>query len=173
MPATRLDRPVDPARDHVLGDASAAITLVEYGSYACEHCRAANERLASLRDQLGDRLRYVFRHRPLRGSDVARRAAGPVPGRTLATLPVGPSAKVTERLTRTGPGTLAYRMTYEDADMFTAPWTVAYERTRDDSYTLFEYACHEGNTVREAITASRALRKERAGMPVTVGSAVR
>src|SRR5687768_13461160 len=75
MPATRLDRPVDPARDHVLGDASAAITLVEYGSYACEHCRAANERLASLRDQLGDRLRYVFRHRPLRGSDVARRAA--------------------------------------------------------------------------------------------------
>jgi NhaA family Na+:H+ antiporter len=75
MLSTRLDRPVDPARDHVLGDASAPITLVEYGSYACEHCRAANERLASLRDQLGDRLRYVFRHRPLRGSDVARRAA--------------------------------------------------------------------------------------------------
>ena len=75
MLSTRLDRPVDPARDHVLGDAGAAITLVEYGSYACEHCRAANERLASLRDQLGDRLRYVFRHRPLRGSDIARRAA--------------------------------------------------------------------------------------------------
>jgi NhaA family Na+:H+ antiporter len=66
---------VDPARDHVLGDADAAITLVEYGSYACDFCRAANERLASLRDQLGDRLRYVFRHRPLRGSDIARRAA--------------------------------------------------------------------------------------------------
>jgi Na+:H+ antiporter, NhaA family len=75
MLSTRLDRPVDPARDHVLGDADAAITLVEYGSYACDFCRAANERLATLRDQLGDRLRYVFRHRPLRGSDVARRAA--------------------------------------------------------------------------------------------------
>jgi NhaA family Na+:H+ antiporter len=75
MLSTRLDRPVDPARDHVLGDADAAITLVEYGSYACSFCRAANERLATLRDQLGDRLRYVFRHRPLRGSDVARRAA--------------------------------------------------------------------------------------------------
>jgi NhaA family Na+:H+ antiporter len=75
MLSTRLDRPVDPARDHVLGDERAAITLVEYGSYACSYCRAANERLASLRDRLGDRLRYVFRHRPLRGSEVARRAA--------------------------------------------------------------------------------------------------
>lgn len=75
MLSTRLDRPVDPERDHVLGDTNAPITLVEYGSYACDFCRAANERLASLRDQLGDRLRYVFRHRPLRGSDIARRAA--------------------------------------------------------------------------------------------------
>ena len=75
MLSTRLDRAVDPARDHVLGDEDAAITLVEYGSYACDFCRAANERLASLRDQLGDRLRYVFRHRPLRGSEIARRAA--------------------------------------------------------------------------------------------------
>jgi NhaA family Na+:H+ antiporter len=76
MLSTRLDRPVDEARDHVLGHERASITLVEYGSYACDFCRAANERLASLRDQLGDRLRYVFRHRPLRGSDIARRAAG-------------------------------------------------------------------------------------------------
>ena len=70
-----LDRPVDEARDHVLGSSQAPITLVEYGSYACPHCRAANERIAEVRDQLGDRLRYVFRHRPLTGSDIARRAA--------------------------------------------------------------------------------------------------
>ncbi len=66
---------MDPVRDHVLGPEHATITLVEYGSYACDFCRAANERLAGLRDRLGDRLRYVFRHRPLRGSDIARRAA--------------------------------------------------------------------------------------------------
>ncbi|MGF1624639.1 MAG: Na+/H+ antiporter NhaA [Alphaproteobacteria bacterium] len=71
----RLDRPVDEARDHVLGAAAAPVTLVEYGSYACPHCRAANERIAEVRDRLGDRLRYVFRHRPLTGSDLARRAA--------------------------------------------------------------------------------------------------
>lgn len=56
----RLDRQVD-ARDHVLGGDSADLTLVEYGSYACPYCRAANEEVAKLRNRFGDRLRYVFR----------------------------------------------------------------------------------------------------------------
>ncbi len=71
----RLDRPVDPSRDHVLGPPDAEITLVEYGSYDCPHCRAANERIAEVREQFGDRLLYVFRHRPVTGSDIAYRAA--------------------------------------------------------------------------------------------------
>jgi NhaA family Na+:H+ antiporter len=70
----RLDRPVN-AKDHVLGPDNAPVTLVEYGSYACPYCRAANDRIADVRDQLGTRLRYVFRHRPLRDNDIARRAA--------------------------------------------------------------------------------------------------
>jgi len=70
----RLDRPVGHA-DHLLGDPSAPITLVEYGSYACPHCRAANEQIAQLRSELGERLRYVFRQRPLSHNDLARRAA--------------------------------------------------------------------------------------------------
>lgn len=70
----RLFRAVD-ARDHSLGEPDAPITLVEYGSYACPHCRAANERISEIREQFGDRLRYVFRQRPLTGSDIARRAA--------------------------------------------------------------------------------------------------
>jgi NhaA family Na+:H+ antiporter len=71
----RLDRPFDPAVDHVLGSPSAEITLVEYGSYACPHCRAANEEIAKLRMRFGDRLRYVFRQRPIRDSELARPAA--------------------------------------------------------------------------------------------------
>ena len=71
----RLDRPVDDAYDHILGPLDAPITLVEYGSYACPYCRAANERIAEVRDQFGDRLRYVFRHKPLAGNDLARPAA--------------------------------------------------------------------------------------------------
>lgn len=71
----RLDRPVDPAVDHTLGPPAPDLTLVEYGSYACPYCRAANEEIAKLRDRFGDRLRYAFRQRPITGSDLAARAA--------------------------------------------------------------------------------------------------
>ena len=71
----RLAPPVDERRDHVLGSAAADITLVEYGSYNCPFCRAAHEIVASLRDRFGERLRYVFRHRPISGNEQARRAA--------------------------------------------------------------------------------------------------
>ena len=73
--ATRLDRPVDPARDHILGDPDAEMVLLEYGSYACPSCREANKVIARLRDQFGPRLCYVYRHRPITGSEEARRAA--------------------------------------------------------------------------------------------------
>ncbi|MCC6737296.1 MAG: Na+/H+ antiporter NhaA [Bauldia sp.] len=71
----RLDRPVDNATDHILGNPDAPLTLVEYGSYSCPHCRAANAHLTEVRDELGNRLKYVFRHRPVTGSILARRAA--------------------------------------------------------------------------------------------------
>ena len=71
----RLNDLVDDRRDHILGPNEAPITLVEYGSYDCPHCRAANERIVQVRGEFGDRLRYVFRHRPISGSDIARRAA--------------------------------------------------------------------------------------------------
>ncbi len=75
MLANRLDRAVDVGRDHVLGNPNATITLVEYGSYACPYCHAAHEVIANLRDHLGDRMRYVFRHRPLANHADAQRAA--------------------------------------------------------------------------------------------------
>jgi Na+:H+ antiporter, NhaA family len=71
----RLDPPVNGRADHALGDPDAAITLVEYGSFNCPSCLAANEVIANLRDRFGDRMRYVFRHRPLTGNQDARRAA--------------------------------------------------------------------------------------------------
>jgi Na+:H+ antiporter, NhaA family len=71
----RLDRPVDGAQDHILGAPDAPITLVEYGSYACPYCHAAHEVVANLRDRFGPRMRYVFRHLPIAGSEEAERAA--------------------------------------------------------------------------------------------------
>jgi NhaA family Na+:H+ antiporter len=74
-PPRPLAQPVDEAVDHILGPLDAEITVVEYGSYACPYCRAANEEIARVRDCFGDRLRYVFRHRPIAGNDLALRAA--------------------------------------------------------------------------------------------------
>jgi NhaA family Na+:H+ antiporter len=71
---TRLDPPVREG-DHALGDPLAPITLVEYGSYNCPFCHRAHDIVANLRDRFGDRLRYVFRHRPITGNDPAQRAA--------------------------------------------------------------------------------------------------
>ncbi|HVS33046.1 MAG TPA: thioredoxin domain-containing protein, partial [Thermoanaerobaculia bacterium] len=73
--ADRLARPVDPDRDHILGSPLADITLVEYGSYACGFCHTAHEVVAGLRDRFGDRMRYVFRHLPIKGSEDAVPAA--------------------------------------------------------------------------------------------------
>src|SRR5687768_8366855 len=72
---THLDRPVDEHHDHVVGPADAPITVVEYGSYACRFCQAANERIIELRAEFGERLRYVFRHRPISGRELAHEAA--------------------------------------------------------------------------------------------------
>ena len=70
-----LTPPVEPGRDHVLGPPDAEMTLVEYGSYACGHCHAVHEVVEGLRSRFGDRMRYVFRHAPVPGSDEALRAA--------------------------------------------------------------------------------------------------
>ena len=39
-------------RDHVLGPATARITLVEYGDYECPHCGAAHPIVKEIRRQL-------------------------------------------------------------------------------------------------------------------------
>jgi protein-disulfide isomerase len=61
---TRLGLPVGE-RDHVVGPATAPVTLVEYGDYECPYCRAALPIVQELQGLLGDQLRYIFRHFPL------------------------------------------------------------------------------------------------------------
>ena len=90
--------------------------------------------------------------------DVSRHAGSPVTGRGGGLVPMSEKAKTVERLTMTGPNTLVYEVTYSDPEVYTAPWTAEVEWTRDDGYQLYEYACHEGNEIRELIQASRARR---------------
>lgn len=62
--------------DHVLGPPDAPVTLVEYGDYECPHCGAAYPIVKSLLRDLGDRVRFVYRHFPLaRSHPHAERAA--------------------------------------------------------------------------------------------------
>ena len=92
---TRLDRPVDPLRDHILGNATADMTLLEFGSYDCPYCHAAHEVIGELRDKFGDRMRYVFRHRPITNSATATEGGGA--RRVRRPRPPGGSGRCTTR----------------------------------------------------------------------------
>jgi hypothetical protein len=53
-------------------------------------------------------------------------------------------ARVSERLTRTGPGELRYDYRVEDPELFTQAWRAEMVFRKAEG-RLFEYACHEGN----------------------------
>jgi len=59
-----LIAPVGP-RDHVLGTAQAPVTLVEYGDFECPFCGRAYPELNRVLQELGGKVRFVFRHFPL------------------------------------------------------------------------------------------------------------
>jgi protein-disulfide isomerase len=57
--------PAVTERDHTLGDASAPVTLIEYGDFECPYCGRAYPVLKRVKQRLGNRLRFVFRNFPL------------------------------------------------------------------------------------------------------------
>jgi hypothetical protein len=59
--------------------------------------------------------------------------------------------KMTERFILTDGNTLMYRVTIDDPDVYTKPWTIEIPFKRDPEYRMFEYACHEGNHAVEGI----------------------
>jgi NhaA family Na+:H+ antiporter len=75
-----LQRPIDPARDHLRGRYTpGAVSFVLYGDYLCPYCRRLRHVIAHLREALGDKLVYVFRHYPNErahpGAELISRAA--------------------------------------------------------------------------------------------------
>jgi protein-disulfide isomerase len=52
-------------RDHATGDATAPVTLIEYGDFECPYCGAAYPVLKRVQERMGARLRFVFRHFPI------------------------------------------------------------------------------------------------------------
>jgi protein-disulfide isomerase len=58
-------RPDVSDHDHAIGSANAPVTLVEYGDYQCPYCYQAHPIVSSIRRELGEQLRFVFRNFPL------------------------------------------------------------------------------------------------------------
>jgi protein-disulfide isomerase len=61
---THLAVPVTE-RDHRQGPETATVTLVQYGDYECPYTRQSTSVVQAIQQQLGDRLRFVFRNFPL------------------------------------------------------------------------------------------------------------
>jgi hypothetical protein len=79
-------------------------------------------------------------------------AAGRIKG-----IPQSESLHVVERFTRLNDGNIDYRVTIDDPNYYTQPWTVSIPLVRDDTYQIFEYACHEGNkAVEDVLRGGRA-----------------
>jgi NhaA family Na+:H+ antiporter len=75
-PKLRLLRTIDPERDHVRGVPSDdSVSVVGYQDFLCPYCRRLRPVIRQLREVLGSRLVYVFRHFPKERAN---------PGATLA-----------------------------------------------------------------------------------------
>lgn len=48
-----------------LGNPNAPVTIVEFGDFQCEHCRAAAPVVREILSRYGNRVRYFYRHLPL------------------------------------------------------------------------------------------------------------
>ena len=63
----------------------------------------------------------------------------------VRSIPETEGAYIVERFTRVDEKTINYEVIIKDPKAYTAPWTVAMPLTKDDSFQMYEYACHEGN----------------------------
>jgi hypothetical protein len=77
-------------------------------------------------------------------------------GKDTVTL-LSADARLIERLTRIDDLTWRYEATVEAPRQLTRPFTVAFPLRRDPSYKVYEYACHEGNSLnmRSMLSAAR------------------
>lgn len=78
-------------------------------------------------------------------------------------IPTSRGMRIVERLTRTASDTIEYEIAVEDPVVLTEPWKAAFPLQRDETYRMFEYACHEDNSaIRNFIETSRYERRQQA-----------
>ena len=59
--------------------------------------------------------------------------------------PTSTALRLVERFRLRDAGTLLYEVLIADPQTWVRPWKVAFPLRRDDTYGMYEYACHEGN----------------------------
>ncbi|MEO9032364.1 MAG: thioredoxin domain-containing protein [Ginsengibacter sp.] len=59
-----LTPPFNPFEDHFVGALDAPVELLLYGDFQCEHCADVYPAIQSLREVIGSRMRFVYRHFP-------------------------------------------------------------------------------------------------------------
>ena len=78
-------------------------------------------------------------------------------------MPHSDALRLTERFTRVDQNTISYAATIDDSKTWVRPWKIAFPLKRDDSFPLYEYACHEGNyALRDILAGARADEKKAA-----------
>jgi formate-nitrite transporter family protein len=60
----RLKIPIND-HDHVMGPMNASVTVVNYGDYECPDCHRRHRAIQKVIDELGDTVRFAYRHFPL------------------------------------------------------------------------------------------------------------
>ncbi len=58
-------KPAVNSKDHIQGNKSAPLELVEYGDYQCPHCGRAYYVIKTVQEEMGDDLKFIFRNFPL------------------------------------------------------------------------------------------------------------
>jgi hypothetical protein len=65
--------------------------------------------------------------------------------------------RLVERLRRVDADTVRYEFTVQDPEIYTQPWTIAFDLDSREGYEIYEYACHEGNLgLANMLSAARA-----------------
>jgi hypothetical protein len=93
-------------------------------------------------------------------------------GTGIGRVPTSEHLKLIERFTRIDPEMIDYRVTVDDPDTFTKPWTFRMTITHQPKYEVYEYSCHEGNSAIDLpLSGERAFDKKVAdarakGLPI-------
>ena len=78
--------------------------------------------------------------------------------------PHSSALRLTERFTRVSNDIINYEAVIDDPMTWTKPWKVAFPLRRDPGFTIYEYACHEGNiAMLDMLSGARAEEAAAAG----------